>query len=133
MAIDLDWKAAYREIRLLNWITLAVLSAASAVVWDAPSTLGIILGGLVIMTNFGLLQHTIRRAFSSEGTMTGSKASVIVKYYVRLLGLGVVLFLLVGWGWINPVGLAVGLSTVFIGIIGFGIRRACKLYIREAT
>jgi hypothetical protein len=133
MAIDLDWKAAYREIKLLNWITLGVLAAAGAVFSDPPSTLGIILGGLIIMANFGLLQHTIRRAFSSEGGMAGSKASVIVKYYFRLLALGVVLFLLVGRGWINPVGLAIGLSTVFISIVGFGIRRACKLYIREAT
>ncbi|MCF8061861.1 MAG: ATP synthase subunit I [Deltaproteobacteria bacterium] len=133
MAIDLDWKAAYREIKLLNWITLLILSAAGAVVLDAASTLGIILGGLVIMANFGLLQHTIRRAFSGEGTMTGTKASVIVKYYLRLLALGIVLLFLISRGWINPVGLAVGLSTVFISIVGFGIKRACKIYTREAT
>ncbi len=133
MAIDLDWKAAYREIRLLNWITLLVLSLVSALVLDGASTLGIILGGLIIIANFGLLQHTIRRAFSSDGTMRSSKASVIVKYYLRLLALGVVLLLLISRGWINPVGLAVGLSTVLFSIVGFGIKRACKIYIREAT
>lgn len=129
MTMELDWKAAYREIRLLNWITLLVLSLASVAVMDNASTLGIILGGLLIIANFGVLQHTIRRAFSSEGAMKGTKASVIVKYYVRLLALGVVIFLLLSRGWINPLGLAVGLSTVFISIVGFGIKRACKIYI----
>jgi len=133
MAIDLDWRAAYREIRLLNGITLLVLSLASALFLDAAVTLGVIFGGLVIIANFGFLQHTIRRAFSEDGTLQATKASVIIKYYARLLALGVVLLVLIAQGWINPVGLAVGLSTVLISIVGFGIKRACKIYIREAT
>jgi hypothetical protein len=133
MTIELDWKAAYREIRLLNWVTLGILAAGGALVADAPFTLGIVLGGLVVTANFGLLQHTVRRAFSGGGITTGSKAAVILKYYFRLLALGVILFILIGMGWVSPVGLAVGLSTVFISIVGFGIKRACKLYIREAT
>ena len=133
MAIDLDWRAAYREIRLLNGLTLLALSLASAVFLDGATTLGVIFGGVVIIANFGFLQHTIRRAFAEDGSMHASKASVIVKYYLRLLALGVVLLMLIAQGWISPVGLAVGLSTVLISIVGFGIRRACKIYIREAT
>lgn len=133
LPVDLDWKAAYREIRLLNWITLLVFTVASVALFDLPSTMGVILGGLVIMANLGLLQHTIRRAFAGDGTITRSRWSVALKIFFRLLALGVILFALIACEWINPVGLAVGLSTLFISIVGFGIKRACKIYMREAT
>ncbi|MFO7786031.1 MAG: ATP synthase subunit I [Thermodesulfobacteriota bacterium] len=133
LPVDLDWKAAYREIRLINWITLLVFSLLSIVFFDPASTAGIIFGGLIIIANLGLLQHTIRRAFAGDGTMTRSRWSVVLKYFFRLLALAAVLFALVAWEWVNPVGLAVGLSTLFISIVGFGIKRACKIYIREAV
>ncbi len=133
LPVDLDWKAAYREIRLINWITLLVFSLLSIVFFDPASTAGIIFGGLIIIANLGLLQHTIRRAFAGDGTMTRSRWSVFLKYFFRLLALAAVLFALVAWEWVNPVGLAVGLSTLFISIVGFGIKRACKIYIREAV
>ena len=133
MSVDLEWKAAYRQIRWLNWMTLLVMAVSGALLLAPEMTTGIILGGLIIIANFGLLQHTIRRAFSREGTMTATKASVILKYYFRLLGLGVVLFLLIKQGWVHPVGLALGLSTIIISLVTFGIKRVCKTYIREAT
>ena len=133
MSVDLEWKAAYRQIRWLNWMTLLVMAVSGALLLAPEMTIGIILGGMIIIANFGLLQHTIRRAFSREGTMTATKASVILKYYFRLLGLGVVLFLLIKQGWVHPVGLALGLSTILISLVTFGIKRVCKTYIREAT
>ncbi len=133
MPVDLDWKAAYREIKLFNWLTLLVLALVGFVLMSRAQTTGIILGGLIIIANFGALQHTIRRAFAPDGTMTSGKLSVIVKYYLRLLGLGVVLFILIGKGWVDPIGLALGLSTILISILGFGIRRAFRTYTREAT
>jgi hypothetical protein len=133
MSIELDWKAAYREIKLLNWIILLILSLFGLFVLDGAVTAGIILGGLTIIANFAVLQHTIRRAFSGEGEMTAKKAIVVIKYYARLFGLGVVMFVLIVQGWVDPIGLGLGLSTVLISLIGFGIKRACKIYIREAT
>jgi hypothetical protein len=133
LPVDLEWKAAYREIRLLNWIILLAFSLVSTVFLDPALTVGIILGGLVIMANLGLLQHSIRRAFAGDGTMTRSRWSVVVKYFFRLIALGAVLFALIAWDRVSPVGLAVGLSTLFISIVGFGIKRACKIYIREAV
>lgn len=133
LPVDLDWKAAYREIRLINWITLLAFSLGGIVFFDSASTVGIILGGLIIMANLGLLQHTVRRAFAGDGTITRSRWSVILKFFFRLLALAAILFALIASEWVNPVGLAVGLSTLFISIVGFGIKRACKIYIREAV
>jgi hypothetical protein len=133
LPVDLDWKAAYREIRFLNWVVLAFFSAAGAVFFDAAATTGIVLGGLIIMANLGLLQHTVRRAFAADGTITRSRWSVVLKFFLRLLALGFILFVLISRDWINPVGLAAGVSTLFFSIVGFGIKRAFKIYIREAA
>lgn len=95
-------------------------------------TLGIILGGLVIILNFNILQHTIHKAFSPEGVMT-RKFTVILKYYMRLLALGIIIYVLITHGWVDPIGLAIGLSTVVISIISYGISSAWKNYSKEAT
>ncbi len=98
-------------------------------------TTGIILGGLIIIANFHVFQHTFRRVFSPEGVMktTNMKMSVIVKFYLRLLGLGIIIYILITRGWVDPVGLTIGLSTVVISIVSFGIKSAFKMYSREAT
>ena len=128
----MDWKTLYRDLSTRNWLILLFLSSISFFVMSNSLTLGVILGGLVIIVNFNILQRTICRAFSSERIMTG-KITVILKYYLRLLALGVIIYVLITKGWVDPVGLAIGLSTVVISIVSFGISRAWKTYSTEAT
>jgi hypothetical protein len=122
----MDWKTLYRELKVLNWIILGILSVASCVFMRGSVTLGVLLGGLIIIANFGLLQHTVTRAFSLDGNMKKGKASIITKYYLRLLGLGAILYLVITKGVVNPVGLAVGLSTIVFSIVIVGIHRAVR-------
>jgi len=129
----MDWEKVYSDLRKRNWIILFILSSISYFLMGQSLTLGVILGGFIIIANFRIFQHTIRRAFSSEGVMTTSKMTIIVKYYFRLLALGVILYVLITKGWVDPIGLAVGLSTVVISIVSFGINRTLRTYIREAT
>ena len=129
----MDWRILYHEIKVLNWLILLVLSVVSYFVMSPAWTLGVILGGFVIITNFSMLQHTVRRAFSSDGNIIRSKAAIIAKYYLRLVGLGIMIYLLITRGWVDPVGLAVGLSTVVLSIVIMGIHMALKTRTREAT
>ena len=129
----MDWRILYHEIKVLNWLILLVLSVVSYFVMSPAWTLGVILGGFVIIANFSMLQHTIRQAFSSEGNMIRGKAAIIAKYYLRLVGLGIMIYLLITRGWVDPVGLAVGLSTVVLSIVIMGIHMALKTRTREAT
>jgi hypothetical protein len=95
-------------------------------------TAGVILGGLIAIANFNVLQHTVRRAFSPEGVHQGARFSIVGKYYLRLAALGVILYVLITGGWIDPVGLAVGLSTVVLSIVGSGIGLALRIRTKEA-
>ena len=99
---------------------------------SATFTLGVILGGLIIIANFSVLQHTIRCAFSDQGAMGGKMFSIIAKYYFRLAIMGLIIYILITNGWVNPIGLAVGLSIVIFSILNFGIRTAWKTSSREA-
>ena len=129
----MDWEIVYRDLKKLNWVILFILSSISYSIMDHSLTLGIILGGLAIIANFSVLQHTICGAFSIKGVMVKRKMSIIAKYYFRLLALAVIMFFLITKGWVDPVGLAVGLSTVVISIVSLGITRAWKTYSGEAT
>jgi hypothetical protein len=129
----MEWNAIYRDLKTFNWVVLLILSSASALLLQASCTLGIIFGGLVIIANFNVLQHTIRGAFSEEGQMVKRRASIIAKYYFRLLALGLIIFFLISKEWIHPVGLAIGLSTVVISIFSYGIKRALKTTTSEAA
>ena len=127
----MDWEKIYGDLKTLNWIILFILSSISYFMMSHSLTLGIILGGLVIIANFSVFQHTIRGAFI-EGVMMKRKMSIIAKYYFRLLALAVIMFFLITKGWVDPVGLAIGLSTVVISIVSLGLIRAWKTYSGEA-
>lgn len=129
----MDWEKTYKDLRRLNWLTLLIMSLISTLFMSQIFTLGVILGGLIIIANFKVLQHTIRRGFSAAGGMSTGKLLIIMKYYFRLLALGVVIAFLIKRGWVDPVGLTIGLSTVVISVVGFGIKRAMNAVSGEAA
>ena len=51
---------------------------------EVQFTLGVILGGLIIIANFSLLHHTMRSAFSDQSTMKGKKMALIANFILGL-------------------------------------------------
>ena len=128
----MDWEKTYGDLRMLNWFSLLIMSLISNFFLSRSLTLGVILGGLIVIANFSVFQRSIRRGFSSEGVMCTTKVFIVITYYLRLLALAVIIAFLVKQGWADPVGLALGLSTVVISIVSFGIKRALRSVIGEA-
>lgn len=129
----MDWKSYSGILRRFNWILLLVLSSLSSFFMSPSTTLGVILGGLTIIANFNLMQRIIRRAFSPQGAMKSGKGSIIVKYYLRLLALGIIMYWLISKGVVDPIGLAAGLSIVVLSIVVLGVIMAVKSMTGEAT
>ncbi len=129
----MDWEKISKKLSIQNWIILMILSLLSFFFCGSPFTLGIILGGLIIIANFNMLQHTIRSSFSSQGVMKKKKISTIVKIYFRLAILGIIIYMLIVSRWVNPVGLIIGLSVVVISIINFAIASILKISLRKVT
>ncbi|MBW1732942.1 MAG: ATP synthase subunit I [Deltaproteobacteria bacterium] len=122
-----------RQIRTNNWLLVLILGALSSTFMSATFTTGVIVGGLIIIANFSLLENAIRSVFPNQGPMRAKKISLIAKSYFRLAIMGLIIYILITSGWVNPIGLAVGLSTVVFSILGLGIRAAWKTSSREAV
>ena len=127
-----NWDQIYRDISRRNWIVLLLLSAASYFFMSNSITFGVISGGCIIIANFKFLQSTIRKTFDPEEPGKLNKAKLIVKSFFRLSILGVILFLLIKLNLVHPIGLTIGLSTVVISIVSFGITRVWESRMEEA-
>jgi hypothetical protein len=128
----MEWKKLSRVLRTFNWIILFVLASISFLFMNHAFTLGIILGGLIIIANFNVLQHTVLAGFSPDGSLQARKASIIAKYYLRITIMGFLIFILIRQQWVDPVGLAIGLSIVVVSILCLGIHMIWKTSSGEA-
>jgi hypothetical protein len=114
-----------KELRLTavertEWLILAILALGSLVFWDWHVTLGVIIGGVIVILNFRALRMIFESGFS-EGRISGS---ILVKYVIKFLAVlaavaGVVFLL---HGVVNLVAFFVGLLTIFLAIAVVGIR-----------
>ena len=128
----MDWDELYRHLKMRSLIILFILASTSYFLMSNSLTAGIILGGLIIIINFDLLQSAVRKGFPADGAIKTKKISLIAKTYFRLLLLGVTIYFLIKHVRVDPLGLAVGLSTVVFSIVSFGITSVLKTNIREA-
>ena len=109
-----------------NLVALAVLTLGALVVAPAQSVVSLLVGGLIALANFRLLERTVRRAMLPR-ERSGALRIVLVKYYLRFFATALVLFFLMRQGWVEPLGLLVGLSVVMLSILAWGVGQARKL------
>ena len=123
------------HVSLFYWTVLALMAGISSLLLTSGFTLGIIFGGLLVIANFNVLRLSIQAAFSSlnrDASGSRKKAFVIGTFYIRLAIMGVIIYCLLALGLVDPIGMAVGLSTVVIAIFVYGLLSALKRSFREA-
>jgi hypothetical protein len=118
------------KIRLMNGAVFSLLLLGS-LIWMSPLfSLGVAMGGLIVLINFHLLYRILKKAFIPDHL--ASPKSVIIKYYLRLLGTGLILYLLIAKRLVDPLGLVVGLSVVVINLTLVGFYEMKKILFKEA-
>jgi hypothetical protein len=118
------------RIRLMNGAVFALLLLAS-LMWMSPLfSFGVSMGGLIVLINFHLLYRILKKAFIPD--RLASPKSVIIKYYLRLLGTGIILYFLIAKRLVDPLGLVVGLSVVVINLTLVGCNEMRKILFKEA-
>ncbi len=108
--------ALVRTIWLGNLAAFTLLVGGAFILAPWFSAVSVAVGGVVALVNFRLLQRTMIRAFlppSRQGVM----GIVLFKYYLRFAATAALLWVLVRQGWVEPLGLLVGLSVVVVSII----------------
>ncbi|MFZ5585254.1 MAG: ATP synthase subunit I [Thermodesulfobacteriota bacterium] len=109
-----------------NLAVFAVLLVAALFLAPMKSVVSLVVGGLIALINFRLLELTVRRAMLPGGR-DGVLRRVLVKYYLRFFATALVLLVLMRQGLVEPLGLLVGLSVVMLSILGWGVAQARKL------
>ncbi len=117
-------------ITLANWIILAGVSLLGIIFASPAFAKGILFGGLIVTINFHLLYRTLKKALTPPHL--SSYNAVIVKYYIRFMVSGLIIFVLISGHMVNPLGLFVGLSVVVASIMLATLLELKKLFLKEA-
>ncbi len=113
-----------------NWILFLVASIIGFMLFSADFARGVLFGGLLVTVNFHLLAGTLRKALTPPHL--SSHNVVIAKYYLRFIGSGFIIFVLIAGNYVNPVGLVIGLSVVVCSIMLATLCEIMKLIFKEA-
>ena len=126
-----------RHLKIANWVVLSLLVAGGYVGVGREFALGVLVGGLLVVVNFHLLHRflkgTLERAQIDGENKGQAQAFFAAKQLLRFFGLLVIVYFLVRHGWVNVIGLVVGLSTVVLTLTLLGINEMIKLKNKEAN
>jgi len=100
---------------MANWVLLGVFVLLSLVVMSFKFALGVLIGGLSCIVNFYRLHKNLVDVITRSPQ--SAKSAMMIKYYIRMAVTAVVLYFIVTSGFVDVVGLLIGLSIVVINII----------------
>jgi hypothetical protein len=119
-----------RFISYSNWLLLLIASFVGFSYFTPRVGLGIAAGGLIVTINFHLLYKTLRKALTPPHI--ASVKGVIVKYYIRFVLTGIIIFVLVGSKHVDPFGLIAGLSVVVASMFFATLNELRQFIMKEA-
>jgi hypothetical protein len=114
-----------------NWVLLVSVSLLGLLATSPPFARGVIFGGLIVTINFHLLAKTLKKALRPQ--QLASPNVILVKYYIRFIISGVIIFFLIRQQVVNPIGLFIGLSVVVASITLATMVELKKLIFKEAV
>jgi hypothetical protein len=98
-----NWDQIYGDLKKRGWVIFLILASIAYFFMSRSFTLGIILGGLLIIINFSFLQSTIIKTFKNNPVIKKKKYLLIAKSFLRLTLLGVVIFYLIKYDLADPI------------------------------
>jgi hypothetical protein len=124
--------AVLKRIQIMNWLLTVAMGTAAWLVGSESTAKAVIAGGIIAATSFGWLKRDLSRLF--QGPLTMLKGRFFIKYYARLLLLAALLFWLIRFHQIQPLGMLVGLSVVLLSIAVIAVGEAKRFYfpVKEA-
>ncbi len=103
-----------RNIEKLSLILLLVFTLISLVFVSLPITLGVFLGGAIVIGNFYWLSRLLEKALSSEEV---SKLSLAVNFFIKSAFLLGSVILVILYTKVDPIALLAGLTTIIVAIL----------------
>ncbi len=113
--IDIKKTILQRKIEIGNGVVLGVILALSLLFLSGRFALGVLIGGLISIVNFYWLSRDLRGTLLRHAER--AKPFMVVKYYIRLIVTGVVLYVVITKAPVDIFGLVLGLSVVVINVV----------------
>ncbi len=130
---------APRLLKLASWLVLAALTVLGLCWQGREFALGVVVGGLLAVINFHALDYALQGTLGKistlreEGEAGRAKSAFAVRQILRFFALVAIIYLLIRHGWVDVLGLVVGLSTIVLTLILAAIVEVIKLTKKEAN
>lgn len=120
----MEEKLSLNRMLALSWLYLAILVLGSWVISSWSFAWGVLVGGVISIASFLVSSREVKRFFKTLEQQQGqstekakiTKKGLILKFWLRLLLIGLVLFFFIRFSSINVFGLILGLTTVVFTI-----------------
>ncbi|NIQ92840.1 MAG: ATP synthase subunit I [Desulfuromonadales bacterium] len=109
------------QIARRNWIVLGLLVLGSLFFRSADVTTGILAGGLIAILGFTWMQRSLGRVMKNPGR--GAIAKYKFTYFLRLATIGLLIWAVLVYAHVHPIGLIVGLSVIVVNLFWVTFRR----------
>lgn len=106
-----------------NWVILALMVVVSLLWRSPPVTLGVLGGGLVIAINYHWMGRSLTKLLADPQRAPQRKIFTGISYLLRLVVMGLAIYLLLAHVKVHPIGLVVGLSLYVVNLMYSTIRR----------
>ena len=133
-------KSEDRILRSIQWVSLVmtvIFVGTGFFIWGTSVAQSVLLGSLLVNGSFWLLkrdaEQILGRVSTSNPDMVRTvqrmeRVRFIFKFYAKLVVLGLLLYAVSTRMQLNMIGVALGLSTVMLSVIGVVVSGGRKLY-----
>jgi hypothetical protein len=111
-----DEEQLLRRIEGVNVILMSLLPIGAWVLVSAKTALGVFLGAAIVTLSFRVLKWQLNKAFRTPGKLP-QKGRVFASYYLRYVGTLFLVFVVMYYGWADPIAFLIGLSVVVMSIL----------------
>jgi hypothetical protein len=115
-----------QKMQVISWICLGVLTVGSVVFVSFEFAVAVLIGGLISIGSFWISQTEVMRVILSVTSLSAleerqarakqGQKGYLVKFWGRLVIIGVILLVIIKSQTVNIFGLILGLSTVVLTI-----------------
>ncbi len=129
-----------QKLQVFSWIVLAVMTLGSAVLVSLWFAWSVFAGGLISICSFWVSNHDVMRLIDSVTSIPSpedrkaqaqqGQKGYILKFWMRIVIIGIVLLLLIKSKVVNIFGLILGLSTVVFAIMFITLNVARHYFFR---
>jgi hypothetical protein len=129
-----------QKMQAISWTLLAVMTVASAVLVSLWFAWSVFAGGLISICSFWVSNKDVMRMIESVTSLSSpedrkakaqqGQKGYLLKFWLRIVLIGIVLLLLIKGRGVNIFGLILGLSTVVFAIMFISLNVARHYFFR---